>query len=204
MPLRPTIVPPVGKSGPGTACSSARNFSSRVVLRSSITASTPSMTSRMLCGGMLVAIPTAMPVEPFTSRFGNGAGSTTGSSVVSSKFGRKSTVSLSRSAIIASASEVEAGFGVAVRRRRIAVDRPEVALAVDQDVAHVEVLREADERVVRRRVAVRVVVADDLADDLRALAVRPRSTRAPSAASRTARGDSLASTHRGRRAALAR
>jgi hypothetical protein len=41
----------------------------------------------------------------------------------------------------------------------------------DQRVAHVEVLREADERVVRRHVAVRMVVADDLADDLRALAI---------------------------------
>ncbi len=38
-----------------------------------------SMTSERLCGGMLVAIPTAMPVEPFTRRFGNFAGSTIGS-----------------------------------------------------------------------------------------------------------------------------
>jgi hypothetical protein len=54
---------------------------------------------------MLVAMPTAMPVDPLTSRLGNGVGKTVGSSVVSSKFGRKSTVSLSRSAIIASASD---------------------------------------------------------------------------------------------------
>jgi len=33
---------------------------------------------------MLVAIPTAMPADPFTRRFGNGAGRTAGSSVVSS------------------------------------------------------------------------------------------------------------------------
>jgi hypothetical protein len=77
---------------------------------------------------------------------------------------------LSRSPIISSAS-AEPGFRVPVGRGRIAVDRSKVALAVDQDVAHVEVLREPDERVVRRRVAVRMVVADDLADDLRALAV---------------------------------
>ena len=32
------------------------------------------MTSRRLCGGMLVAMPTAMPPPPFTSRFGNRAG----------------------------------------------------------------------------------------------------------------------------------
>ena len=67
---------------------------------------------------------------------------------------------------------LEPRFGVAIGRGRIAVDRTEVALAVDQGVAHVEVLRQTDERVVRRHVAVRVVVADDFADDLRALAVR--------------------------------
>ncbi len=104
MPSRPTMVPPDGKSGAGMIWSSARNRSSRDAVRRSITAITPSMTSRMLCGGMLVAMPTAMPVDPFTSRFGKGVGRTTGSSVVSSKFGRKSTVSFSRSAIIVSAS----------------------------------------------------------------------------------------------------
>ena len=36
-----------------------------------MTRMTASQTSAMLCGGMLVAIPTAMPLEPFTSRFGN-------------------------------------------------------------------------------------------------------------------------------------
>ena len=37
-----------------------------------------------LCGGMLVAMPTAMPVAPLTSRFGMRAGSTTGSVLVPS------------------------------------------------------------------------------------------------------------------------
>ncbi len=49
---------------------------------------------------MFVAIPTAIPVVPFTRRFGNLAGSTVGSFSVSSKLGMKSTVSLSISAII--------------------------------------------------------------------------------------------------------
>ena len=35
---------------------------------------TPDATSRRLCGGMLVAMPTAMPPEPLTSRLGNRAG----------------------------------------------------------------------------------------------------------------------------------
>ena len=37
------------------------------------------MTSVRLCGGMLVAMPTAMPAEPLTSRFGNRVGMTVGS-----------------------------------------------------------------------------------------------------------------------------
>ena len=66
---------------------------------------------------------------------------------------------------------VEARLGVAHRRRRVAVDGAEVALAVGEHIAHVEVLRHADERVVDRGVAVGMVVAHHLADDLRALAV---------------------------------
>ena len=38
-----------------------------------------SITSPRLWGGMLVAMPTAMPDDPFTRRFGNFAGSTRGS-----------------------------------------------------------------------------------------------------------------------------
>ena len=38
-----------------------------------------SMVSPRLWGGMLVAIPTAIPVEPLTSRLGTRVGSTTGS-----------------------------------------------------------------------------------------------------------------------------
>ena len=40
-----------------------------------------SMTSPRLCGGMFVAMPTAMPWLPLTSRFGKRAGSTLGSSL---------------------------------------------------------------------------------------------------------------------------
>ena len=38
-------------------------------------------TSLRLCGGMFVAMPTAIPDAPLTSRFGNCAGRTIGSSV---------------------------------------------------------------------------------------------------------------------------
>ena len=68
-------------------------------------------------------------------------------------------------------------LGVTHGRRRIAVDRAEVALTVDEHVAHREVLGHADERVVDRAVAVRVVLTDDVADDARALEVRADSRR---------------------------
>ena len=45
----------------------------------SIEAMIPSMTSPKLWGGMFVAIPTAIPDEPLTRRFGNLVGKTTGS-----------------------------------------------------------------------------------------------------------------------------
>ena len=64
-------------------------------------------------------------------------------------------------------------LGVAHRRGVVAVDRAEVALAVDQHVAQREVLRHAHDRVVDRRVAVRVVLADHVADDARRLLVGP-------------------------------
>ena len=66
MPSRPMIVPPVGKSGPGMTVMS----SSMVASGLSINMTVASMTSPRLCGGMLVAIPTAIPAEPLTSRFG--------------------------------------------------------------------------------------------------------------------------------------
>ena len=62
-------------------------------------------------------------------------------------------------------------LGVAHRRRRIAVERAEVARAVDQRIAQREGLRHADQRLVERRVAVRVVAAHHVADHLGALAV---------------------------------
>ena len=44
----------------------------------------PSQSSPRLCGGMFVAMPTAMPDEPFRRRFGSFAGRTVGSFSVSS------------------------------------------------------------------------------------------------------------------------
>ena len=58
-------------------------------------------------------------------------------------------------------------FGVAHGRRRIAVDRAEIALPVDQLQAHGEILRHAHQRVIDRLVAVRVIFAHHVADNAR-------------------------------------
>ena len=94
-------------------------------------------------------------------------------------------------------------FRVPIGGGRVAVDRAEVPLAVDQGVAHVEVLGKADKRVVRGRVTVRVVVADDLADNLGALAIRTvgRQAHLPHRVEHTAIGRLQAVAHVGQRAA---
>jgi hypothetical protein len=66
----------------------------------------------------------------------------------------------------------QAHLGVAHRGGVVAVDRAEVALPVDQRITQREVLRHADDRVVDGALAVRVVLAEDVADDARRLAVR--------------------------------
>ncbi len=59
----------------------------------------------------------------------------------------------------------QARLGVAHRRRRVAVDRPIVALPVDQRIAQRELLDHAHQRLVDRRVAVGMVLAHAVADD---------------------------------------
>ena len=70
-------MPPVGKSGPPIT-----SISSSVVGRGRrlvITSSMARAAWARLWGAMLVAIPTAMPAVPLTSRLGRAAGSTAGS-----------------------------------------------------------------------------------------------------------------------------
>ena len=99
IPPLPMIIPPVGKSGPGIYSIS----SSSVMSGSSMQATIPSIVSERLCGGIFVAIPTAIPALPFTSRLGNRDGKTSGSKSLSSKFETKSTVSFSISVSIVAA-----------------------------------------------------------------------------------------------------
>ena len=74
------ITPPVGKSGPGMCFISSLIFISLF----SIKAKVPFIISPKLWGGMLVAIPTAIPPAPLTKRLGYWAGNTVGSFSVSS------------------------------------------------------------------------------------------------------------------------
>ncbi len=77
IPARPRMLAPVGKSGPLTNCIRSSGVDSGWSIRCTVA----SMTSPRLCGGMFVAMPTAMPWLPFTSRFGKRAGRTRGSSL---------------------------------------------------------------------------------------------------------------------------
>ncbi len=122
---------------------------------------------------MLVAIPTAIPAVPLTSRFG--------------KPGRQHDRLLLRLVVVGAEVDGvgldvaqhlcrqprEARFGVSHGGRRVVVDRAEVALPVDQRVAQREVLRHAGQGVVDGGVAVGVVRTHHLADDEGRLAVRP-------------------------------
>ena len=138
MPSRPAMYAPVGKSGPGTifitSFSVASGFSISKIAASTI--------SRRLCGGILVAMPTAMPLAPLTSKI---------------RDARRQDDRLF-AGLIEVRNEIdgfffEVGenvfgnfrqprFGVPHGRRRIAVDRAEISLAVDERVAHVEILRQ--------------------------------------------------------------
>ena len=69
------MIEPVGKSGPLTCFIRSSTFESGL----SISWTIASTISPSRCGGMFVAIPTAIPAEPLTSRFGNRDGSTVGS-----------------------------------------------------------------------------------------------------------------------------
>ena len=66
IPLIPSAFPAVGKSGP-LICF-IKSFVSHSGL--SISSTRPPTNSERLCGGIFVAIPTAIPSDPFTSKFG--------------------------------------------------------------------------------------------------------------------------------------
>ena len=120
---------------------------------------------------MFVAMPTAMPVAPLIEQIRNARRQD------HRLFARAVVVGPERHGVLLDlgqhlvADPRQAAFGVTHRRGAVAVERSEVARAVDERIAQRERLRHADERLVERRVAVRMVVAHHVADDLRALAM---------------------------------
>ena len=67
---------------------------------------------------------------------------------------------------------VHADFGITHRRCRVAVNRTEVALAVDQRMTHGEVLGHTNYGVIDRRIAMGMVLTDDVTDNASRFLVR--------------------------------
>ena len=124
-------MPAVGKSGPCTnfriSGSCAAGLFTSVMVASTI--------SVRLCGGMLVAMPTAMPFDPLTSRFGMRAGRTVWLGCrCRQSWGEIDGVFVE----VVEQRRGDAGqfgFGVTVGRRRVAIDRAEISLPIDQRIA---------------------------------------------------------------------
>ena len=155
------MMPPVGKSGPLTHFNSDFDFASGLSIR----CSAASHSSATLCGGIEVAMPTAMPCAPLASRFGKPPGITTGSLRLAVVIGAELDAVLVDAIQQQLRDRGHARFGVAVGGRVIAVDIAEIALAVDQRVARGEILRQPHHGVVDRLVAMRMERAHHVADD---------------------------------------
>ena len=63
-------------------------------------------------------------------------------------------------------------FCITIRSGRIAVDRTEVSVTVDQHIAHREILRQSDHRVIDGSVAVGMIFTQHFTDGIRAFSVR--------------------------------
>ncbi len=133
-------------------------------------------------GAMLVAMPTAMPVEPLTSRLGNADPRTDRLGLLAVVVGREVDRVLVDRLHHQHRRVGQAGLGVAHGGRQV-VGRAEVAVAVDQRQPHRERLGLADQRVVDRAVAVGVELTHDLADDAGRLHVAPVGAQPPSPSS---------------------
>jgi hypothetical protein len=160
-----------------------------------------SISSPTLCGGMM------SPCRPRCRwrhwRAGSGTGRGRPQALPPRRCRSAEIDRPSSSPAISASRRRQLRFGVAVGGGVIAVDVAEIALPVDQRVAQREILREADHRVVDRLVAVRVVLADDVADDARDLLVGAGGSSRSSRIAQSS-GGGPASARRGRRAASAR
>ena len=131
------------------------------------------MTSVRLCGAMFVAIPTAIPAVPLTSRFGMPAGRTSRLLLAAVVVGAEVDGVLVDDAHHGHRGLGQPALGVPVGGRGVvAAEAAEVAVAVDQRDPHRPRLGHPDQGVVDRGVAVRVQAAHHRADHLGALDVR--------------------------------
>ena len=167
-----------GKSGPRTKRSIARV--SR--LGSSMSARRASSTSPALCGGIEVAMPTAMPWAPLIRRLGSCA-STIGSKRTPSKLGRQSVVPWPSSWVSAAG---RSRHSITVGRWRVAVPASQVAVghrpADDSGARNPAPCTSASYTEASRAW---VILAQHVADHRRALAMRRRAGAAGHGTSRT-------------------
>ena len=160
------------------------------------------MTSPRLCGGILVAMPTAMPPAPLTRRLGKRAGHDRRLALLAVVIGLEVD-----GALIDVLEQRERGLGeprlgVAHRpradRRRPSRNCP----ARRSAAARIEKsLRHAHQRVIDREIAVRMVFAHHVADDARRLHMRLDPAYCRSRSSKRGCADARASGRRARRAA---
>ena len=121
--------------------------------------------SVILCGGILLAMPTAMPSLPLISRFGIARGKHFRLDFLLVVIGLEIDGFLVDVFQQLGRDARQPRFGVPHGRGRIAVDGAEISLPVDQRIAHRKRLRHADQGVVNRRVAVRMELTHHVADD---------------------------------------
>ena len=109
-------------------------------------------------------MPTAMPEAPLASRFGKRAGKDDGLAVLA-VIGRPEIDGVLVDAVEHRLRDRrQPALGVAHRRGVIAVDIAEIPLPVDQRIALREILRETHQRVIDRQLAMRMELADHVAD----------------------------------------
>jgi len=113
---------------------------------------------------MDVAMPTAMPVAPIGQEIGKGAGKDNRLTVFAVIGGAEIDGVFSDALKQGVGDRGQPAFGVAHRRRVIAVDIAEISLAFDQRIADREILCQAHQRVIDRLIAMGMELANDIAD----------------------------------------
>ena len=167
MPWRPMMMPPVGKSGPGMKLMSSSIVSDGIVDQRDAGVDHLAEIVRRDVGGHADRDAAGAVDQQVRIFRGKNRGLFFGVVVVRLKVDR----------ILVDIVEQrdrrlrQPRFRVPIGGRRIAVDRAEIALAVDQRHAHGEILRHAHHRVVDRLIAVRMIFTDDVADHARGLHV---------------------------------